>query len=307
MRFGVERHRSCAALSLQSLEERQFVRCFFSRDCRRSVPTGGECELSCVIKRTAIDTGANGNRVDDLSAFGIEHHHHFVVATGEQTMMCSIQRDSTWFFSGCNRPVRDDFMFVDIDHRDFAFIFDVAVNAPRVFIYCRELRCSSERNRRCNGSDFRIDNGDRISSVIENIDLTMTRLVNNSVRIWAFWKSFSRLLDPQHSISILCHSTRNHVVLLVRPRIRGRQAYRQFRRRRHFYANRQRRPSSRAKGRDGLQPNLSSRYPSRLRPQSVSLLQSDTVRWPSASHSPPLCRLGSLSWRPKRFPPMPLR
>ena len=183
MRFGVEGHRSCTALGFQGLKERQFVWRFFSRDCRRSVSTGGECKLPCVIKRTAIDAGANGNRVDDISAFGIEHHHRFIMAAREQTMVRSIQRDSTWFFSRRERPVRDDFMFVHIDHRDLAFVFDVAVNATRVFIYRREFWISSERNRRRDGSGFRINNGDGITCVIEDINLTKTWLVNNGVWI----------------------------------------------------------------------------------------------------------------------------
>ena len=114
------------------MKDRQFVWRFFSRDCRRAVSARGECKLPCVIKRTAIDAGANRNSVDDLSAFGIEHDHHFVVAAREQTMMRSIQSDSTWFFARRERPVRDDFMFVHIDYRDFALVFDVAVNATRV-------------------------------------------------------------------------------------------------------------------------------------------------------------------------------
>src|SRR6266481_3918010 len=146
MGFGIERHRSCAALGFQSLNNGQFPWCYFSRDCRRAVSARGERELTCVIKRTPIDAGANRNSVDDLSAFGIEHHHHFVVAAREQTMMCSVQGDSTWSFTRRKRPVRDDFVFVRIDYRDFALVFDVAVNAPRCFVYRCELWISSERN-----------------------------------------------------------------------------------------------------------------------------------------------------------------
>ena len=80
MRFGIERHRSRTALRLQSLEDCQFVWRFFFRDCRRAVSARGERELRCIIKRTAIDASANRNSIDDLSGFGIEHDHHFVVA-----------------------------------------------------------------------------------------------------------------------------------------------------------------------------------------------------------------------------------
>src|SRR5437762_4513608 len=148
MRFGIERHCSCAALGFQSLKDSQFAWHYFSRDYRRAISARGERELARVVKHTAIDAGANRNSVDDLSAFGIEHHHHFVVATREQTMVRSIQRDSTWSFARRQRPVRDDFMFVRIDDCDFALIFDIAVNAPRGFIHRREFWSSSERNRR---------------------------------------------------------------------------------------------------------------------------------------------------------------
>jgi hypothetical protein len=134
------------------LKDCQFVRRFFSRDYRRAVSARGECKLPCVIERTAIDACANWNSVDDFSAFGIEHDHHFVMATRKQTMMRSIESDSTWSFTRCKRPVRDDFMLVHIDYRDFALVFDVAVNAPRCFIYDREFWISSERNRRRDGS-----------------------------------------------------------------------------------------------------------------------------------------------------------
>ena len=87
MRLWVERHRSRAALSFQNLNDSQFVRGFFSRDCRRAVSARRERELRCVIEGTAVDAGANRDTADHLSAFGIEHHHHFVVAAGEQTMM----------------------------------------------------------------------------------------------------------------------------------------------------------------------------------------------------------------------------
>src|SRR6266478_9211274 len=152
MGFGIERHCPCAALRLQTLDNRQFPWCYFSRDCRRAVSARGERELTCLVKRTAIHAGANRNSIDDFSAFGIEHYHHFVVAAREQTMMRSIQRNSTWSFARRKRPVRDDFMFVRIDDCDFALVFDVAVNAPRCFIYRREFWISSQRNGRRDGS-----------------------------------------------------------------------------------------------------------------------------------------------------------
>ncbi len=183
MRFGIERHRSRTALSLQSLENCQFVWRFFFRDCRRAVSTRSKRELRCVIERTAVDSCANRNSIDDFSAFRIEHDHHFVVTAREQTMMLRIQSDSTWSFARRKRPVRDDFMFIRIDYSDFALIFDIAVNAPRCFIHHCKFWISSERNRRRDASVFRVDNGDRISSVIEDIDLTMTWFVNDGVWI----------------------------------------------------------------------------------------------------------------------------
>src|SRR4029077_15661019 len=97
MRFWVECHRSRPALGLQGLKDCQFVWVFFSRDYRSAISARGERELRCAIERTAIDAGANRDIVDDFSIFGIEHDHHFVMATRKQTMMRSIQSDSTWF------------------------------------------------------------------------------------------------------------------------------------------------------------------------------------------------------------------
>ncbi len=148
MSFGIERHRSRAALSLQSLKNSQFVWRFFSRDRCRAVSARGERELRCVIEGTAVDAGANRDTAHRLSAFSIEHHHHFVVAAREQAMMRRIQRDSTWSFPRRKGPARDDFMFVRVDHRDFTLVFDVAVNAPCCLIHRREFWSSSEWNRR---------------------------------------------------------------------------------------------------------------------------------------------------------------
>src|SRR4029077_5555899 len=184
MRFWVEGHRSRPALGLQGLKDCQFAWVFFSRDYRSAISARGERELRCAIERTAIDAGANRNSADDLSAFSIEHNHHFVMATRKQTMMLGIQSNSAWSFARRKRPVRDDFVLVHIDYRDLTLVFNVAVNAPRCFIYDREFWISSERNRDRDGSRFRIYNGDRISSVIENVDLTMARLINNGVWIW---------------------------------------------------------------------------------------------------------------------------
>src|ERR1700752_2377339 len=104
MGFGIERHCPSTALGLQSLDDGQFPWCYSSRDCRRAISARGERQLTCVIKRTAIDADANRNGVDDFSAFGIERHDHFVVAAREQTMMRSIQRDSTWSFARRKGP-----------------------------------------------------------------------------------------------------------------------------------------------------------------------------------------------------------
>ena len=44
-------------------------------------------------------------------------------------MMRGIKRDPARFFTGRERPMRHDFVFGGIDRRDFAFVFDVDVNA----------------------------------------------------------------------------------------------------------------------------------------------------------------------------------
>jgi hypothetical protein len=50
MRFGIERHRSRAALGVQSLKHRQFVWRYFFRDCCRAVSARGERELLRIVK-----------------------------------------------------------------------------------------------------------------------------------------------------------------------------------------------------------------------------------------------------------------
>ncbi len=132
--FWVERHRSRAAFRFQNLNHRQFVGGLFSRDCRRAVSARRERELRCVIEGTAVDAGANRDTAHHLSAFGIEHHHHFVVAAGEQTMMPGVQSDAARFFSRRQRPPCNDLMFRCVDDRNFAFVFDVAVN-PTLQLY----------------------------------------------------------------------------------------------------------------------------------------------------------------------------
>src|SRR5262249_14551517 len=183
MRFGVERHCSRAAFGFQTLNDCQFVWRLFSRDSRRAVSARGERQMPGAIECTAIDTGANRNSCDDFTSFGIEHHNHFVVAAREQTMMHGMRSDSTRSFTRCNRTMLVELMLAHIAYRDFVLVFDVAVNAPRCFIYDREFWISSKRNRRRDRSRFGIDNGDRISSVIENVNLSLARLINNGVWI----------------------------------------------------------------------------------------------------------------------------
>ena len=82
-------------------------------------------------------------------------------------------------FARRKRPPRNDFMFVRVDHRNFALVFDVAVNATCRLIHRCEFGTSTELNR-CNyGRAFRVNHRDRISGMIENVNLVAIRFVND--------------------------------------------------------------------------------------------------------------------------------
>src|SRR5262249_23172787 len=99
MRFWIERHRSRTALGCQTLDHRQFVRRFFFSNCCCAVAARCERELQRIIKRAAVNPRANGNSVDKLSSFRIEHRHHFVVTPRKQSMMVRVEGDAARTFS----------------------------------------------------------------------------------------------------------------------------------------------------------------------------------------------------------------
>src|SRR6202011_550591 len=72
-------------------------------------------------------------------------------------------------------------MFGSVDYRDLAFVFDVAIDASRRVIRYGELRTASERNGRGNHRRFRVDHSRRIALMIEHVELTAMRLVNERV------------------------------------------------------------------------------------------------------------------------------
>ena len=58
--------------------------------------------------------------------------------------MARIQSNAGRFFSGREGPASNDFVFHCIDHRNFVFILDAAVNPTRWFIHSRELRTATK-------------------------------------------------------------------------------------------------------------------------------------------------------------------
>ena len=149
----------------------------------RAFAARSECELRRIVERAAVRAGADRNICDHFAAFRVEHHHHLVVTGREQTMMRRVERNAGRFFPRRERPIRDHFMLRAVDHRDCAFIFDVHVDAPGIFIGHCEFRISGKRNCRDNFCISRSDHSHGIAGVIENVKLFAFRFVNDRVRV----------------------------------------------------------------------------------------------------------------------------
>ena len=100
-------------------------------------------------------------------------------------MMRRVECHSSRFRARRERPARDDFMLCRVDGRDFAFVFDIAVNPPGRTIDNRKLRTAAKRDRADHACRFCIDYRDRISAVIENINLAVTWFVKKGIWIRA--------------------------------------------------------------------------------------------------------------------------
>jgi len=129
MRLWVERHRSRATLGLQGLHGPEFLRRLFFHDVRHAFAARREDKLRRIVKSRAINACADGCGTDDFAALSIEHGHHLVVASGEESMMRGVERNPTWLFARRERPMRHDLMLGGIDRNDFALVFDVDVDA----------------------------------------------------------------------------------------------------------------------------------------------------------------------------------
>src|SRR5437667_239051 len=100
--------------------------------------------------------------------------------------MLRIQRHSGWLCARRERPARHHFTLCRVDDRDFALVFDIAVNASGRTIDCGKLGITIERNCSDYACGFGIDHGGRIPAVIENVNLVAKRLVNEGVGICFF-------------------------------------------------------------------------------------------------------------------------
>ena len=162
-----------------------FLRRFFFRNCCRAVAARRKRDLRRVIECACVNARADGHGGNDFSSFSVEHRHQFVVTAHEQPVMRRVECHSSRFRARRERPARDDFMLCRVDGRDFAFVFDIAVNAAGSTIDNRKLRAAAKRDRADHACRFCIDYRDRISAVIENINLVTTRFVNERVGIRA--------------------------------------------------------------------------------------------------------------------------
>ena len=66
---------------------------------------------------------------DDFARLRIEHRDYLVATGGENPMMRGVERDPARFFTGRERPARHHFAFGGVDRGQFAFVFDVDINA----------------------------------------------------------------------------------------------------------------------------------------------------------------------------------
>ena len=143
------------------------------------VPSPQEAKASLVASSKAQPSTPEpiGTLPTTLPLTCVEHHHHLVVATGEQAMMRGIKRDAAWFFARSDWPARRHLMLRRIDRDDFILVLDVAINTARRAIDRGELRTSAERNRAHHCGRLRIDHGRGVAGMIKNINLTAARII----------------------------------------------------------------------------------------------------------------------------------
>jgi len=185
MRLRIERHRSRAPICWHRLHHAKFLRRFFFQDIRHAFSTGSKDQLRRIIKGRAIHACANRRGPNDFSRLRIEHCHHFVVTGGKDPVMRGIKRDPAWFFTGRYRPMRRHFVLGGIDRDYFAFVFDIHINAVGRGIDRGKFRRAAERNCGHNLGRFGVDDGNRISPMIEDVELTVLGIIEEGIGTFA--------------------------------------------------------------------------------------------------------------------------
>jgi len=128
------------------------------------------------------DVNSNpGNPIINTRSFGEDPARvsEFVAA-----FVRGVEGQSARFFARRQRPCCRDLVSVDIDYCDFAFVFDVDVNAARFAIGDSKFRFPGQRNCGQNFSRARFKDRRGISAAIESVNVLALRLIKNRIRIF---------------------------------------------------------------------------------------------------------------------------
>ena len=80
MRARVQFHGPRSRFCLQGLHHGELIWRFFLRDGGYSLAARGKGEASGFIEGAAVSAGTDRHCREDLTVFGVKHHHHLVVA-----------------------------------------------------------------------------------------------------------------------------------------------------------------------------------------------------------------------------------
>ena len=96
-----------------------------------------------------------------------------------------VERDPARFFTGRERPMCHHFVFHGIDGHDFAFVFDIDVNAIGCGIDRGKFRLAPERNCGDNLGGLGVDHGDGTSAMIENVNFAVLGIIDEGIGTFA--------------------------------------------------------------------------------------------------------------------------
>ena len=105
MRRLVEGHGASALLCRDILDHGELFWRIFVNDRQRAIPTvRAERELRSGVKAVGVHTFAYEKRGDNLTTVSIEHRHHLVVATREESPVLAVDSESRGRLAWGHRP-----------------------------------------------------------------------------------------------------------------------------------------------------------------------------------------------------------